>query len=81
MTGETNPQRDAQQRPTGNHPWPGGRDRKTTGSAARREETKLHVNLIAGEWAKDGEFAPNINSDWLAVSRWPDAKRQAVEAA
>ena len=38
------------------------------------------AKVIAGEWVKDGEVAPNINSNRLAVSRWPGAKRQAVEA-
>ena len=38
------------------------------------------AKVIAGEWVEDGEVAPNINSNRLAVSRWPGAKRQAVEA-
>ncbi len=40
----------------------------------------LQAKVIAGEWVEDGEVTPNINSNRLAVSRWPGAKRQAVEA-
>ncbi len=41
----------------------------------------LQANVIAEEWVEDGEVAPNINSNQLAVSRWLGAKRRAVEAA
>ncbi len=41
----------------------------------------LQVNVIAGEWAEDRAVAPNFNSNQLAVSRWPGAKRHAIEAA
>ena len=41
----------------------------------------LQANVIAEEWVEDGEVAPNINSNRSPVSRWPGAKRQAVEAA
>ncbi len=41
----------------------------------------LHANLIAGEWVEDGDVAPSINSNQLAVSRRPGAKRRAIEAA
>ena len=41
----------------------------------------LQANVIAGEWVEDGEVAPNINSNQLAVSRWPGAKQYSIEAA
>ncbi len=41
----------------------------------------LQAKVIAGEWVEDGEVAPNINSNRLAVFRWPGAKRHSIEAA